>query len=277
MSRFGETYSPGGFQVIPPAIKTIILVNVGVFLLQMTPAGEMLTQLGALWPVGSHKVGGYGFQLWQPVTYMFLHGSFTHLFFNMFALWIFGAEIENYWGTRHFTTYYFICGIGAALINLMATIGDPYPTVGASGAIYGVLLAFGMMFPDRYIYLYFLLPVKAKYFVAGYALIEFISGFGSQSMGSGSNIAHFAHLGGMLIGFIYITFKRNEWSVRQWMNRLKPPGRKTPDGPALYTGGKQGGEATEEEIDAILDKISSRGYESLTAEEKRKLLQAGKR
>ncbi|NTV02274.1 MAG: rhomboid family intramembrane serine protease [Chlorobiaceae bacterium] len=275
MTRYDQPYSPGGFQVIPPAIKTIILANVAAFLLQMTPAGEMLTLMGGLWPVGSQKFGGYGFHLWQPVTYMFLHGSFGHLFFNMFALWIFGAEIENYWGTRHFTTYYFVCGIGAALLNLLATIGDPYPTVGASGAIYGVLLAFGMMFPDRYIFLYFLVPVKAKYFVAGYAFVEFISGLGSQSMGSGSNIAHFAHLGGMLVGFLYITFNRNEWSVAQWIKRLKGP--RKPKGPTLYQGGRGSGEATEEEIDAILDKISSRGYQSLTAEEKRKLLQAGKR
>lgn len=267
---------PGGFQVIPPAIKAIIIANVGVFLLQLSPMGEMLTYFGSLWPIGSHKAGGYGFHFWQPVSYMFMHGSFTHLFFNMFALWIFGAEIENYWGTRHFTTYYFITGIGAALINIVATAGEPYPTVGASGAIYGVLLAFGMMFPDRYIFLYFLFPIKAKYFVAGYAFIEFMSGFGSRTMGSGSNIAHFAHLGGMLVGFIYIIFKRNEWSIRQGLERLKRD-NKGPKGPTLYNGGKGGGKTAEEEIDAILDKISSRGYESLTAEEKRKLLQAGKR
>ena len=273
---YNQPYSPGGFQVIPPAIKTIIMINVAVFLLQLTPAGEMLTLMGGLWPVGSHKFGGYGFHLWQPVTYMFLHGSFGHLFFNMFALWIFGAEIENYWGTRHFTTYYFVCGIGAAIINILATMGDPYPTVGASGAIYGVLLAFGMMFPDRYIFLYFLVPVKAKYFVAGYAFIEFISGLGSQSMGSGSNIAHFAHLGGMLIGFIYITFMRNEWTIAQLLKRLNGPGKK-PKGPTLYQGGRGSDEVNEEEIDRILDKISSRGYESLSAEEKRKLLKAGKR
>lgn len=275
MNRYDQPYSPGGFLVIPPAIKTIILANVAIFLLQLTPVGEMLTLMGGLWPVGSHKFGGYGFHIWQPVTYMFLHGSFGHLFFNMFALWMFGAEIENYWGTRHFTTYYFICGIGAALINILATLGDPYPTIGASGAIFGVLLAFGMMFPDRYIFLYFLVPVKTKYFVAGYAFIEFISGLGNQSMGSGSNIAHFAHLGGMLFGFIYITVKRNEWTLRQWLERLKAP--RKPKGPTLYQGRRGTGEATEAEIDAILDKISSRGYESLTAEEKRKLLKAGKR
>lgn len=267
---------PGGFQLMPPAIKTIVIANIAVFLLQLSPLGELLNYFGALWPIGSHKVGGYGFHLWQPLTYMFMHGSFPHLFFNMFALWIFGAEIENYWGTRHFTTYYFICGIGAALINIFATMGEPYPTVGASGAIYGVLLAFGMMFPERYIFLYFLVPVKAKYFVAGYAFIEFISGLGSRTMGSGSNIAHFAHLGGMLFGFLYITFKRNEWSIRQWLERMKRNGG-GPKGPTLYRGGRNSDEASEEEIDAILDKISTRGYESLTPEEKRKLLQAGKR
>jgi membrane associated rhomboid family serine protease len=267
---------PGGYQAMPPAVKTIILVNVAVFLAQLSPLGDLLTTFGALWPLGSHKAGGYGFHLWQPLTYMFLHGGFAHIFFNMFALWMFGAEIENYWGTRHFTTYYFVCGIGAALINIVATMGEPYPTIGASGAIYGVLLAFGMMFPDRYIFLYFLFPMKVKYFVAGFALIEFISGLGSRSMGSGSNVAHFAHLGGMLIGFIYIIIMRNEWSLRRWFNRIKDKSGK-PKGPTLHSVNRNPGQPGDEEIDAILDKISSRGYESLTAEEKRKLLQAGKR
>ncbi|HWQ27329.1 MAG TPA: rhomboid family intramembrane serine protease [Chlorobaculum sp.] len=276
MSRNDQPFMPGGFQVMPPAIKTIIIANVVVFLFQNTPIGQMLTALGALWPVASLNPEGYSFHFWQPFTYMFMHGGMTHLFFNMFALWIFGAEIENYWGTKHFTTYYLVCGIGAAAINLLATVGDPYPTVGASGAIYGVLLAFGMMFPERYIFLYFLFPVKAKYFVAGYALIEFISGLGSRGMGSGSNIAHFAHLGGMLVGFIYIIVKRNEWSISQWFRKSLGSGRKK-SGPTLWQGGTKNEDASEAEIDAILDKISSRGYESLTAEEKRKLLKAGRR
>jgi membrane associated rhomboid family serine protease len=276
MSRYDQPYMPGGFQVMPPAIKAIITLNVLVFLFQNTPFGQLLTTIGALWPIGSHNPEGYSFQLWQPLTYMFLHGSFAHIFFNMFALWIFGAEIENYWGTKHFTTYYLICGIGAALINVLATIGDPYPTVGASGAIYGVLLAFGMMFPDRYIFLYFLFPVKAKYFVAGYAFIEFVSGLGGRGMGSGSDIAHFAHLGGMLVGFVYITIKRHEWSITRLFRKTLGSGRKQ-DGPTLWKGGRKDEEASEAEIDAILDKISSRGYESLTADEKRKLLKAGRR
>jgi membrane associated rhomboid family serine protease len=280
MSYQNQPYSPGGFQVMPPAIKTIILANVAVFLLQTllqnSPFGGLITAAGALWPVASANQDGLSFQIWQPVTYMFLHGSFGHLFFNMFALWIFGTELENYWGTRQFNIYYFVCGIGAAFINLLTTIGDPYPTVGASGAIYGVLLAFGMMFPDRYIFLYFLFPIKAKYFVAGYAFIEFLSGLGSRAMGSGSNIAHFAHLGGMLVGFLYITIRRQGWSLPKWPGRRSNTSRKQGGQATMHHIGKSGtGMTQEEEIDAILDKISRQGYESLTVEEKRKLLKAG--
>ncbi len=267
--NYSKPYSPGGFQFMPSAIKAIILINVAVFLLQLTPFGESISALGALWPIGSGN-----FRIWQPVTYMFLHGGGTHLFFNMFALWMFGAEIENYWGTRQFNIYYFVCGIGAAIINLIATVGDRYPTVGASGAIYGVLLAFGMMFPDRYIFLYFFFPLKAKYFIAGYALIEFVSGFGSRAMGSGSNIAHFAHLGGMLIGFIYITIKRAEWSFSGLFTNLRSS-RNKKGGPHLHKQNRIAPPVSESEINAILDKISERGYGSLTEEERRKLLRAG--
>ncbi|NTW68432.1 MAG: rhomboid family intramembrane serine protease [Chlorobiaceae bacterium] len=275
MNNSSQPYSPGGFQVIPPAIKAIILVNITVFLLQTTPFGESVSAIGALWPIGSGN-----FRLWQPVTYMFLHGGGTHLFFNMFALWMFGAEIENHWGTRQFTTYYFVCGLGAAALNLLMTMGDPYPTVGASGAIYGVLLAFGMMFPDRYIFLYFLLPLKAKYFIAGYALIEFFSGLGSRAMGSGSNIAHFAHLGGMLIGFIYITIKRNEWSISGVVDKISSLAKKSSgpkSGPKLYKKNALTPPASEAEIDAILDKISAYGYASLTEKERQTLLKAGRK
>ncbi|ACF13251.1 Rhomboid family protein [Chloroherpeton thalassium ATCC 35110] len=259
MGYYDDEYRPGGFAIIPPAIKTIILVNVGVFLLQfMTPFGGFLTGLGALWPIDSGN-----FEVWQPLTYMFLHGGFTHILFNMFALWIFGAEIENYWGTRHFTTYYFVCGVGAALINLIASIGAGGPTVGASGAVFGVLLAFGMMFPNRYIFLYFLFPIKAKYFVAGYAIIEFFSTFNINSP-----VAHFAHLGGMLVGYVYIKIMQGEWPLQDWLDKIFPMKDSSPNQPSSRE--------REEKIDVILDKISRSGYESLSSEEKRILLEASK-
>lgn len=146
------------------------------------------------------------FEPWQLVSYMFLHAGFGHIFFNLFALWMFGQAIENYWGTRRFAIYYFLTGIGAAVLHMFIG-GGGAPTVGASGAVYGILLAFGMMFPDRPIMLLFPpIPMKAKYFVAIFGVIEFISGITRTDSG----VAHFAHLGGMLVGFILIKM----WGLR---------------------------------------------------------------
>lgn len=275
MNNYNQPYTPGGFQVMPPAIKTIILINVAVFFLQFSPVGNILMFFGPLWPVASS--GEYNFQVWQLVSYMFMHGGLAHILFNMFALWLFGTEIENYWGTKEFTSYYFICGIGAALINLVTTVGSPYPTVGASGAVFGILLAFGMMFPDRYIFLYFLFPIKAKYFVAGYAAIELMMGINNTGMGSGSNIAHFAHLGGMIVGFAYIKFRQQGFSFSDWIDKTFPKKDDGGPGPKLYKKDKEEKnlQVSEAEIDAILDKISRHGYESLTEDEKQKLLKAG--
>lgn len=262
MSYYDNEYRPGGFSLMPPSIKSIILANVAVFLLQISsPLGMLLIDWGALWPIGSGQ-----FQIWQPVSYLFLHGGFTHILFNMFALWMFGTEIENYWGTRQFTIYYFTCGVGAAIINLIATFGMGGPTIGASGAVFGVLLAFGMMFPNRYIYLYFFFPIKAKYFVTGYAVIEFFSTFNMHSP-----VAHFAHLGGMLIGFVYIKIMRGDWPI---MDLLEKASSATPS--KFTKSDKNASEGNEEKIDLILDKISKHGYESLSQEEKRILLNASK-
>ena len=276
MSNYDQPYSPGGFRVMPPAIKAIILTNIAVFFLQLSPFSTIVMYFGPLWPVASS--GGYSFQIWQLFTYMFMHGGTMHILFNMFALWLFGTEIENYWGTKEFTAYYFICGVGAAIINLMATIGSSSPTVGASGAVFGILLAFGMMFPNRYIFLYFLFPVKAKYFVAGYAALELLMGINSSTM-SGSNIAHFAHLGGMVVGFAYIKFRQQGWSFADWLEKTFPKKDDTGDGPKLYRKNDASSrtDVSEAEIDEILDKISRQGYESLTKEEKTKLLKAGDR
>jgi membrane associated rhomboid family serine protease len=276
---YNDDYRPGGFSLMPPVIKALLMANVAVFLFQLSPAlGDYITYYFALWPIGSEQ-----FQFWQPLTYMFLHGGIGHIFFNMLALWMFGMEIENYWGSKQFSIYYFTCGIGAGLINLLATAGSFSPTVGASGAIYGVLLAFGMMFPDRIIYFYFFVPLKAKYFVAIYAAIEFFSTLGS----GGSNVAHAAHLGGMLVGYIYIKIMQREFPFQKYFERLKQKARQeqfrrdsaplrsypaaTPRPPV-----SEAKVINEKRVDEILDKISKKGYDSLSEEEKKILLDASK-
>lgn len=192
-------YRPQGFSLLPTAVKHLLIINVIVFLLQLVL--ERMGMYGITNMLALNAIGTGRFHLWQPLTYMFMHGGWDHLFFNMFALWMFGTTMENYWGTRRFVFYYLICGIGAGLINLL--VPGWGITVGASGAIYGLLLAFGMTFPNEYIYLYFLMPIKAKWFVIGYAVIEVLEGFFSTG-----NVAHFAHLGGMLVGLILILYWR---------------------------------------------------------------------
>lgn len=192
-----NNYAPNSqFSVFPPAVKHLLIVNALVFFALTTPQlGDLVFRFGALWPIG-HPL----FEPWQLVTYMFLHAGFAHILFNLFALWIFGQAIENFWGTKRFVTYYFLTGIGAAIIHMFIG-GGGAPTVGASGAVFGILLAFGMMFPERYIILMIPpIPIKAKYFVAIFGAIELFSGV----MRPGSGIAHFAHLGGMVVGYVLI-------------------------------------------------------------------------
>lgn len=186
--------------MLPTAVKHLLIINLIVFL--ATIALERyglyaITNSMALWSIQSGL-----FKIWQPLTYMFMHASIDHIFFNMFALWMFGCILENYWGTKRFLIYYLVCGLGAAAINLLVAPGGP--TVGASGAVYGILLAFGMTFPNEYIYLYFLLPIKAKWFVVIYAALELFEGVFHSMDG----IAHFAHLGGMLFGLLLILWWR---------------------------------------------------------------------
>ena len=166
--------------------------------------------------------------LWQLGTYIFLHGGLTHLLFNLLGLWMFGGELENYWGSKKFLRYFLFCGIGAGICTVLFT---PYlyqriPVVGASGAIYGILLAFGWLFPNRPIYLYFLFPIPAKYMVILYGLIEL---FASME-GSGGGIAHVTHLGGLFFGLLYMAVPtirqkiRREYYKRKWSHR--GPGNK---------------------------------------------------
>ena len=148
---------------------------------------------------------GDGFMPWQLVTYMFLHADLSHIFFNMIALWIFGQSLEQLWGTKRFVIYYFLTGMGAGLVHLIISGGL---AIGASGAVFGILLGFGMMFPNRYIILLFPpIPIKAKYFVGIYGMIELYSGVTRADSG----VAHFAHLGGLLVGFILIKL----WNLKK--------------------------------------------------------------
>jgi membrane associated rhomboid family serine protease len=197
-------YSPNTqFSIFPPAVKHLLIINVLVFVALNTPIiGPLLFEYGALWPLDSGR-----FDVWQLVSYMFLHANLGHIFFNLFALWMFGQAIERYWGTQRFAVYYFLTGIGAALLHMW--VGGPgAPTLGASGAVYGILLAFGMMFPDRMIMLLIPpIPIKAKYFVAAFGVIELVSGLTRANSG----VAHFAHLGGMIVGFILIKY----WGLKK--------------------------------------------------------------
>jgi len=165
----------------------------------------------ALWPVSSGLEAGPGFEPWQLITYSFLHGGVAHIFFNMFALYMFGGEIERLFGSRFYLVYYFACVLSAALTHLVVTGwmgGTPYPTVGASGGIYGLLLAFGLFFPDRRVILLFPpIPMSARTFVFGFAALELFFGI----TGTAAGIAHFAHLGGMLGGWVLIQYRRRRF------------------------------------------------------------------
>jgi membrane associated rhomboid family serine protease len=201
-STFASSFGPGP---LTPAIKAIVLVNVAMFIAEAIIArtvGIPLSSFLGLRPVAVVQ----GLQVWQVVTYMFLHGGVFHILFNMLALWMFGVELERMWGSKYFTKFYFVTGIGAGVVHILASL-TPFgasayviPTVGASGAIYGVLLAYAMYFPNRPIYLYFVFPIPAKYFVIIIGAIAFLA----AADGSGSGVANTAHLGGLLAGYAYL-------------------------------------------------------------------------
>ena len=221
----GNEVRMGGFQILPPVVKNLLIIN-ALFYLADVVLGFKGFDLGD--GLGLHYFESSAFHIWQPVTYMFMHANFGHLFFNMFALWMFGAAIENYWGIKRFLIYYFVAGIGAALtyeiwqyvdLTYVSHIYDyagvqvsrtqvisvdeyisQISMVGASGAVYGLLLAFGMLFPNSLIYLYFLIPIKAKWFVLIFGGLEVLYCVTASNDG----IAHIAHLGGMIFGVILI-------------------------------------------------------------------------
>ena len=192
---------------LPPVIKKMMIVTAGVFLLQMVVGYRIHFYLGLV-PILVWKK----FFLWQLVTYLFLHGGLSHLLFNLLALWMFGGELENFWGSRRFLFYFFFCGVGAGLCTVLVSPYQMIPVVGASGAIYGLLLAFGWLFPNRPIFIYFLFPIPAKYFVIIFGFLEFL--YFSRG-GTGGGISHITHLGGLLFGFFYMVYP----TIRQRLRR----------------------------------------------------------
>lgn len=199
----------------PPAVQNLLIANCVVFLAMILLDKMRIYELFALFPMPSPF-----FKLWQPVTYMFMHGDFSHLFFNMFALWMFGRGLEQELGTKRFLTYYLVCGIGAGLVQLgvaqidlmrlseASILYQSYlctPTVGASGAVFGLLLAFGMLHPNATIMLLIPpIPMKAKWFVIIYGLLELLFGVSGKM----DSVAHFAHLGGMFWGWLLLIWWR---------------------------------------------------------------------
>lgn len=297
MSLRDRYYRPalfGGFSFFPPVIKFLMITNAIVFVLQIFFGQFYFTDdLGirhsletyllkyfALMPLHS------GFMLWQLLTFQFLHGSFSHILFNMLYLWMFGTELENLWGSRKFLIYYLTCGIVAGLTQLFLSPifeGAVGPTVGASGGIYGLLMAYAVLFPRRPIYLYFFIPIPAMYLIGFLILIELFS------VGDLSLTAHLAHIGGALCGLIYLLLEKYfnfslDGLIDKFLYRRKLKYQSTNnifDVEYFEIDESKSSQSSEEidqaEVDRILDKISKYGYQSLTYEEKRILEEASKK
>jgi membrane associated rhomboid family serine protease len=251
---------------ITEAVKMLLIANGIGFLLQMLIGAPMLYYLGLI-----PRLAWSRFFIWQFATYMFLHGGFFHILINMYALWVFGCEVERMWGSKAFYKYYFITGIGAGIIHTLLTPMSTIPTIGASGAVLGVLTAFAMMFPDRQItlLLFFILPVtmKARTLALLFAGMSVFSGV----FGSADGVAHFAHLGGMLVGFLYMKrggslgfllkpFK--DWTQKRRMR--------------VHREKEENKEKIRRAVDKILDKANDVGMENLSNEEKQFLKKASK-
>ena len=256
--RFQFQSDPGQFSYKPAlftdAIKILVSVNFGIFLLQTVARTEgLFFPLFGLVP----KLVWSEFMIWQPFTYLFFHGGIWHLLINMFVLWMFGSELERIWGKGHFLKFYFVTGVGAGLVTMIFGLNSMTPIVGASGAVYGVLLAYGLTYPNRTVYLYGIIPIKSLWFVIGIGVIAFMSSFDDISQ-----ISHLTHLSGMVIGYLMlkrpIRFNDLWFTIRKRTleYKIKHEEKKVSQHQAI-----------EREIDRILDKINREGFDSLTEEE----------
>jgi membrane associated rhomboid family serine protease len=214
----GPAYASISGGGLTKAIKIILIICASVYVLQTL--GGRAFQISLITSFGLTPAAVIGrLAVWQLVTYIFLHGGFFHILFNMFALWMFGRELESVWGTREFVKFFFVCGIGAGISSVVASPGSTIPTIGASGSIYGILLAYGLLFPNREMLLIpFMIPVKVKYYVMFIGGMAFLASF---SGGSGGGVAHVAHLGGMIFGYLYLRGGLSTRKFREYYDRWK--------------------------------------------------------
>ncbi|MFA6094088.1 MAG: rhomboid family intramembrane serine protease [Elusimicrobiota bacterium] len=279
MSRRFE-HAPVDLPGLPPVLKALLGANLFFYVLGWLVSGEF-TRLFGLVPA---QVIGQRW-VWQLFTYMFLHGSLMHLLFNLLALWMFGSPVESQWGAREFLKYYLLCGVGAGLVSVAVSPHSTVPVIGASGAVYGLLVAFAMLYPDAVVYLYGFFPIKARHMAVLFGVVEFAAGVSHSTPG----VARLAHLSGMAVGYLYLRW----WWILQLrakalLGGLLPAASPRPararavraaDQPAHQRGARAPesvGAAPvpalshEEEmavVDRILDKILEKGESSLTSEE----------
>jgi len=262
---------------LPKAVKSLLIANAVIFVITLffpfnvSYMGRYASGWNILFGLVPALINNK-FMIWQFFTYMFLHGGFGHILFNMFALWMFGTELEYNWGTSDFLKYYFTCGVGGGiLVWLTSMFGfSSYliPTIGASGAIFGLLVAYGMMWPDRSIFIFGILPMKALHFVIIFGALDLLQGLSR----SGSGIAYFCHVGGGVTGFIYLKYGwRIMVHLENQINKFKARRFK------IIHGGKKSGFGSDsreshpdfdDEVDRILDKIAREGMDSLSDREK---------
>lgn len=245
-------------------VKYLLIINIAVFVLQKISPQDILVQWFGLSP----QLAIFKFHIWQFFTYMFLHGGVMHIFFNMLFLWMFGCEVERTLGSKEFLKLYFICGVGAGILHLIFSFNST--VMGASGAIYGVMVAFAVLFPERVItlLLFFVLPVQLK---AKYLVMIFV-GISLLSLGSNDGVAHFAHLGGAAIGFLYLKL---DWRLDFLGNWIRQ--RRESSHAVTKLKRNQAMHEIRERVDEILDKINEVGYDQLSEEEKRILQEASQK
>ena len=254
------SYKPSLFT---DAIKTLISVNFAIFILQSISSSEIIffSNFGLV-----PKLVWSHLKIWQPFTYMFFHGDIWHVLINMFVLWMFGSELERVWGKKNFLRFYFITGVGSGLATMLFGLQSTIPIVGASGAIYGVLLAYGVMFPNRTVYLYGIIPIKSIWFVIGIGVVAFFSSFNNVT-----NISHLTHLFGMIIGYLYLKrpvhFRSLWFSVFKKVLEYRIQNQEEKISRSVEI---------ERDLNSILDKINREGFKSLTQEEEERLYKNSK-